>query len=144
MQKTWQKWNVGGKNVSTLKFGITRGSTCVLCCSERYGVCVLIQSVTNLIRLNWINSHVKSGARQTKHIITDFTPSSWFISICLLSYYMKHTQLRLSELIWPKSNGFQVLSDNSNVGLYTLLAIQKELHLWQAHCVLIWLATSLT
>ena len=78
------------KNCATFNFGITRGSTCVLCCSG----CVLIQSVTNWIRVNnWINTRVKSGVRQTKHMVTGFTLWSWFISIC------------------PKPNGGQVLSD---------------------------------
>ena len=53
----------------------------------------------------------RAGLRQTKHMVTGSTPWSRFISICLLSHYMKDTLLRLPELISPKPNRSQVLND---------------------------------
>ena len=44
-------------------------------------------------------------------MVTGSTPWSRFISICLLSHYMKDTLLRLPELISPKPNRSQVLND---------------------------------
>ena len=44
-------------------------------------------------------------------MVTGSTPWSPFINIDRLSLYMKDAVLRLSELIRPKPNGGQVLSD---------------------------------
>ena len=59
--------------------------------------------------------------RQAKHMVTGSTPWSQFISISQLSHCMKDTLLRLSELICPKPNGGQVLSDIVNAIPYKFL-----------------------
>ena len=88
---------------------------------------VTIESIANVGRQI-------ADVTQTKHIVTGSTALSRFISICLLSHYMKDAVLRLSELIWPKPNGRQVLSEwYSNA--YNLLAIQVELHLCDFMCI---------